>query len=314
MARRASGLGSLTSAAATDLDLTPSTEVATSLIDAHAGALGMIGAPGRNASVDGRLALIAGTSACHLAVSVGRHDVPGVWGPYWGALLPDHWLLEAGLSASGAFLDLLVASHPAGAALGPDGFGALDAVLHRIAVDGPSVIGLTRDVHLQPSVLGNRAPLAAPELRGGLAGWTLRDDIEDLAVRFLAGVQALAYATRHIVEAMRDRGVVIDEIVTAGGSATNEWWLRTHADVLGLPIALPVEPDAVLLGAAMLGATASGLHASLEVDDERDDAACPGDRARSCDDRIPRREVPRVSTDARRPDRVPVDDAMTTDR
>ena len=127
------------------------------------------------------------------------------------------------------------------------------------------MIALTKDVHLQPSVLGNRAPLADPDLRGGLVGWTLHDDVDALAARFLAGMQALAYATRHIVEAMRDRGVYIDAVVTTGGSATNEWWLRTHADALGLPVALPAEPDAVLLGAAMLGATAAGVHPSLDA-------------------------------------------------
>lgn len=258
-------IGGLTPTAASDLDLAPQTAVAVSLIDAHAGALGMIGASGHPAPVDQRLAVVAGTSACHLAVSRGRIDVPGVWGPYWGALLPDRWLLEAGISASGAFLDHVVQSHPAHEQLPPERFAKLDEVLRGLATDPADATELTRDLHLQPNVLGNRAPLADPTLTGGVAGWTLRDDVDDLAVWYLAALQALAYATRHIVEAMTAEGTTVELLVACGGSATNEWWLRSHADALGLPIAVPIEPDAVLLGAAMLGAAAAGVHESTEA-------------------------------------------------
>ena len=57
--------------------------------------------------------IIAGTSACHLATAPAGTSVPGVWGPYYEALLPNEWLLEAGISASGAFLDHVLRSHPA---------------------------------------------------------------------------------------------------------------------------------------------------------------------------------------------------------
>ena len=235
-----------------------------SLIDAHAGALGMIGARGHDSTADQRLAVVAGTSACHLALSSRRIDVPGVWGPYWGALLPEQWLLEAGISASGSFLDLLVRSLPASATPRPDPHGHAGELLAALARDPDAVERLTMDRHVQPNVLGNRAPLADPSLTGGIAGWTLRDDDESFAAWYLAGLQALAYATRHIVEAMTACGTDVDLVVTCGGSATNEWWLRSHADALGVPVAVPAEPDAVLLGAAMLGAVAAGLHPSTE--------------------------------------------------
>ena len=92
--------GGLSAQAASDLGLPPGVPVGTGIIDAHAGGLALIG--GRP---EGTLALIAGTSNCHMIASAGPVMVPGVWGPYWGAMLPGLWLNEGGQSAAGALLD-----------------------------------------------------------------------------------------------------------------------------------------------------------------------------------------------------------------
>ncbi len=75
----------LTEAAAKDLGLAPGTPVGASLIDAHAGAVGTIGASvdGANTEVNvlDRLAYIMGTSACIMASTGGaefRARRPGV--------------------------------------------------------------------------------------------------------------------------------------------------------------------------------------------------------------------------------------------
>ena len=256
-------LGGLSENAARELGLRPGTPVGISMIDAHAGALGVLGAGDPSVAIEERLAIIAGTSACHLAVSSKRIDIDGVWGPYFEALLPERWLTEAGISASGAFLDLVLRSHPAARDLPADRFGALHEILDANGRDAGETTRLTAQLHLQPNVLGNRAPLADPTLTGGVAGWRLREDRADLAVWYLAALQALAYATRHIVESMAERGLVVRQLIACGGSATNDWWLRSHADALGLPVAVPGEAEAVLLGASMLGATAAGVYPSL---------------------------------------------------
>ena len=54
-----------------------------------------------------------------------------MWGPYYEVVLPDMWCTEAGISASGAFLDQVLAMHPARAELGDDPFATLDRVLDR---------------------------------------------------------------------------------------------------------------------------------------------------------------------------------------
>ena len=42
-----------------------------------------------------------------------------------------------------------------------------------------------------------------------------------------------------------------------GGGTKNPLWLREHANAMGCNITLPKEPEAVLLGGAILAASAS---------------------------------------------------------
>lgn len=108
--------GGLSVEVANALGLIPNTPVAASIIDAHAGGLGMIGTDGKDVEKDmsTRLSLICGTSTCHMAVNKKPIMVNGVWGPYFSAMVPNMWLNEAGQSASGMLLDHVISSHPAG--------------------------------------------------------------------------------------------------------------------------------------------------------------------------------------------------------
>jgi ribulose kinase len=87
--------GGLGAVAAAELGLHPGTPLAVGMIDAHAGGIGCLGAtlPGDTAAdppaqrLASRMALIAGTSACHMASSAASCFVPGIWGPYWNAMV-----------------------------------------------------------------------------------------------------------------------------------------------------------------------------------------------------------------------------------
>lgn len=59
------------------------------------------------------MALICGTSTCHMVPTLVPTPVPGVWGPYLDAMLPGTWLLEAGQSAAGSALDHTLRCLPA---------------------------------------------------------------------------------------------------------------------------------------------------------------------------------------------------------
>lgn len=255
-------VGAVTPDAARHLGVPAGVKVSASLIDAYAGALGALLA-GDGGDAEGRLSLIAGTSACHIVLTDDPVFVSGVWGPYLGALLPGTRALEAGQSAAGALLDRLVEGHAAAASAreaaladGMSLYARLSDRIERMAPDGDSH-RLTADLHVQPDFLGNRAPLADPTRRGAVTGLTLAMDEDDLARLYLAGIQALAHGTRQMIEAMRAEGVTISALVVSGGLAHSALYVREHADVCGLPVIVPAAEEPVLLGSAMLGRAAA---------------------------------------------------------
>jgi FGGY-family pentulose kinase len=268
-------VGSLTERAARELGLAPGTAVGVSIIDAHAGGIGLLGTSIEGAALSAadletRLALIGGTSSCHMAVSSEARFVPGVWGPYFSAMLPGLWLTEGGQSATGALIDATVLGHARGAELsaraqqeGSNVYALLNAELGELAKAQRFPAELTRDLHVEPDHHGNRSPRADPTLRGMVSGLTLGTDLAALARLYLATVQGVAYGTRHIIDVMNQQGYRIDTLLATGGDAKNPVFVREHADATGCRIVLPAEPEAVLLGSAILGAVACGDQSSV---------------------------------------------------
>jgi FGGY-family pentulose kinase len=269
--------GGLTERSARELGLVAGTPVGVAIIDAHAGGLGTLGASlnaGTSdhslAALESRLSLIGGTSSCHMAVSREARFVPGVWGPYWSAMVPGMWLAEGGQSATGALIDHVVSSHARSAeierdakASGKSVYAFLNDRLDVLAQGARFPAALARDLHVLPDHHGNRSPRADASLRGMVSGLKLSDSVDALALLYLATVQAVAHGTRHIVDTLRAHGYAIDTVLACGGGTKNEVFLREHADATGCRVVLPAEPEAVLLGAAILGAVASGDRASV---------------------------------------------------
>lgn len=253
------------------LGLQIGTPVGTSIIDAHAGGLGLIGSssPSVPREITSRISLICGTSTCHMGVSKEAVYVPGVWGPYWSAMVPGLWLSEAGQSATGSLIDHIISSHPARSVLrlqpGQHISEYLNMTLEGLADEkGVAVDMLTLGVHVWPDYHGNRSPLADATLKGMVCGLDLSANEENLAVLYLATMQALAYGTKHIMEVLSKNGHgKFSAILICGGLSKNELFVRTHAAVCEVPVLVPHEPESVLLGAAMLGATASRVYDSV---------------------------------------------------
>jgi FGGY-family pentulose kinase len=255
----------VTADAAEQLGLTAGTAVGVGIIDAHAGGLGVLGGDRH----DQRVALIGGTSSCHMAVSQQPRFVPGVWGPYLSAMVPGKWLSEGGQSASGALVDRIVFGHAASGELkqqaeaaGVSAYAWLNQRLGELA-GGGAVDELTAGLHVDADFHGNRSPRADPTLRGTISGLRLEQGLDELALLYLATVQAVAYGTRHILDSLDDQGYTIDTIAMTGGGTKNPLFIQQHANATGRRVELPAEPEAVLLGSAMLGAVAAGTQPSV---------------------------------------------------
>ena len=177
-------------------------------IDAHAGGIGVLGdldATGLNET----LAMIAGTSSCHMAASPDPRQIPGIWGPYYNAMLPGYWLNEAGQSATGSLLDHILDLHADGQSLGSDRHAVMAARIETaLAADG---FAFVEGLHVLPDFHGNRSPLADPDSVGvihGLRAFLPHLDQEQLPAQALAaelfaesGVRAME---RGIVSAGRN--------------------------------------------------------------------------------------------------------------
>ncbi|XP_039175847.1 FGGY carbohydrate kinase domain-containing protein isoform X1 [Crotalus tigris] len=268
----------LTAEAAEDLGLSKGIAVAASLIDAHAGGLGMIGAnvkghnmPCENQPIASRLAVICGTSSCHMAVSKSPIFVPGVWGPYYSAMVPGLWLNEGGQSVTGKLIEHIVQGHAAFPELQTKSEARAQSIYtylngHLDLIKKSLPVGLlTVDLHVWPDFHGNRSPLADLTLKGTVVGLTLSQSLDDLALIYLATVQAIALGTRHIVETMQAAGHRINTLFMCGGLSKNPLFVQMHADIVGMPVVLAQEVESVLMGAAILGACASKDFASLQL-------------------------------------------------
>ncbi|WP_182086567.1 FGGY-family carbohydrate kinase [Aureimonas sp. ME7] len=254
----------LTPEAARDLGLSPGIAVAAGLIDAHAGGVGTVGARGGAGDPASRMAYVFGTSACTLSPTPGPAFVPGVWGPYFSAMVPGLWLNEGGQSAAGAAIDHLVRHHPAAAnaetAARAAGLSLSAWASARAAEAGGAAAlpGLVGGIHVVPEFLGNRAPFADPHARALIAGLGMESGEDGLVALYLAGMSGLGYGLRQIAAALGHKGVATQTIVASGGAGASPLVRQILADATGLPIAATTSPEPVLLGSAILAAVAAG--------------------------------------------------------
>lgn len=254
----------LTERAAAELGLKLGTAVAAGLIDAHAGGVGSVGARSPHDTALTRMAYVFGTSACTMASSAEPIFIPGIWGPYFSAMAPGLWLSEGGQSGAGAAIEQLIGFHPAapeaqrlaeaeGVSL-PDWLAA-QAAQH--AATPSEAARLAGEIIVVPDFLGNRSPHADPQARAVVAGLGMERDLDHLVALYVAGLTGIGYGLRQIIEASRAKGATIDAIVLSGGAGRHPLIRQLLADCSGLPLLAPDEVDPVLLGSAMLAATAA---------------------------------------------------------
>jgi FGGY-family pentulose kinase len=255
---------------AAELGLDPGCVVAVPLIDAHSGGVGSAGtvlalgeAEDQAKTLTQTLVVIMGTSNCHMATSREPVFIPGVWGPYFGAMVPGMWLNEGGQNATGSLLDLLLQERKVHDELiAGSGESIFDILNRKVAEFRADDLEFNKYLNVLPYFYGNRSPRADPDLCGSIDGLRLEDGVTAYAKLYLSAVQALAFGTRHIIEEMENQGYRIAYVVATGGHTKNELLLQEHANVLERPIYLGEETENMLLGGAINAAAAAGEYAS----------------------------------------------------
>lgn len=249
--------------AARAMGLRPGTPVAAGLIDAHAGGIGTVAAAGDPVDAVG---YVFGTSSCTMTTTANPAFVPGVWGPYYSAMVPGMWLNEGGQSVAGAAIDHLISMHPAHGSAEAEARAvgiSLPEWLAGRAGDATAAAAKAAHLHIVPEFLGNRAPFADPQARAVILGLGIDTDLDSLVALYVAGLCSLGYGLRQIVETQTAHGAPVRRIAISGGAGRHPLIRQLLADATGLPVDVADCDEPVLLGAAMLGAVAAAAYPDL---------------------------------------------------
>lgn len=274
-------VGSLSESAAKDMGLPAGIAVGSGVIDAYAGWIGTVGAKtgsSQPAKTDisesfSRLALVGGTSTCHLVMSKDPVFVNGVWGPYLDVLVPGMWMAEGGQSATGELLRYIIENHPAYKEASSLAKAEGDKSIYEYLNDhlaemtrkvgAPSVSYIGRHFFFYGDLFGNRSPLADVRMTGSIIGLNTDQSVDNLALYYYGAMEFIALQTRHIVEAMNTSGHSIDSLYMSGSQCKNKVLMLLIATICGMPVVIPEYAGAAVVhGAAMLGAKAASGNAS----------------------------------------------------
>lgn len=204
---------------------------------------------------EGRHVAMLGTSMCWGFV----HEKPAreaglVSMPY--VLDPERLTYTFGGAATAGALPRWFVQHLAGG--DPDD----PAAYVRLDREAAEVPAGSDGVLVLPYFMGERSPIWDPDARGTVTGLTLYHTRAHL---YRACLEGVAFALRHNVEAGRDAGYPLDDVVhIVGGAARSPLWLEIIAAVVGMPVVAATGGEAAY-GDAMLAAVGVGAATADDV-------------------------------------------------
>jgi glycerol kinase len=159
------------------------------------------------------------------------------------------YALEGAIFATGAAITWL-----------RDGLGIIDSP----ADIGPLAESIrdSQGVAFVPAFSGLGSPWWDPRARGTIVGLTRGSGRAQLA---RAAVEAMAYQTRDVVDAMTAAvGRPLTELRVDGGASVLDLLLQIQADQLRVPVARPAVRETTAMGAAYLAGLAEGVWSSTD--------------------------------------------------
>ena len=117
--------------------------------------------------------------------------------------------------------------------------------------------GYDNPVYMVPAFTGLGAPYWDPQARGAILGLSRDTGIKEIVT---AGLQAVCYQSRDLLEAMSQDGVQPQQLRVDGGMVVNDWLMQFLSDILGITIARPQVTETTALGAALLAGLQAGVY------------------------------------------------------
>jgi glycerol kinase len=193
-------------------------------------------------------------TGCFLLMNTGREIVQSKCGLLTTVAFrmkdqPASYALEGSVAITGALVQWI-----------RDNFGLIGS--------SPEIEALARTVednggiYFVPAFSGLYAPYWKHNARGVIAGLTRHTNKGHLA---RAALEATAFQTREVVEAMeQDAGVRVDILRADGGMVENNLLMQFQADILDRPVVRPAIKETTALGAAYAAGLAIGFFRNLE--------------------------------------------------
>ncbi len=119
------------------------------------------------------------------------------------------------------------------------------------------------DLYVVPAFAGLGAPHWDMEAKGAIYGLTLDSGKNEI---IKATVEALAYQTRDVLEAMvEDSGKQMKELKVDGGASANNYLMQFQSDILNVAVDRPKMLEVTALGAAFLAGIKAGIWTKKDI-------------------------------------------------
>jgi L-ribulokinase len=243
-------VGTLSSAWAKILGLSPNVVIAVGAFDAHMGAVGA-------GIATGTLVKIVGTSTCDIMIhphAEQLNDIPGVCGIVDGSVMNGYFGIEAGQSGVGDIF-LWFVNNLVGESYGKtqdDKFRNLEKAAAKLLPGENGLLALDWNN-------GNRTILVDVRLSGMLIGQSLHTTPEEI---YRALIEATGFGALAIIDRIEEYGVKVKEVVNCGGLAMkNKLMMQIYADITGRPMKISRSEQTPALGAGIFASVAAGKSA-----------------------------------------------------
>lgn len=164
-------------------------------------------------------------------------------------LLPDAWMLNGCMAASGSVLRWFQRELAGGTS-----FADLDAAAADVPAGSGGIVCL-------PYFLGEKSPISDPNARGAFVGLHLGHTQAHL---YRAVLEAIAFGFAHHLEVFEERDLPIGRVRVTNGGSRSRLWRQIVADAIGRPLESLIDHPGSGLGSAFVAGVAIG---ALDWDD-----------------------------------------------